>query len=143
MGDFVQRIDELLDRVGDGRLRGTVTIDQVYAAYQHYREDLQHRVGKVRFLSDPLNTEYRSYFQKIADAVLEPAGPVHGMIEATESLAHSAATQTPVELYNLARSQAVTVRDQGAIAYHRDPRQGRLSEAELRALHRGRGRRRR
>lgn len=142
MGEFQQRINDLIDRVGSGRLRGTVTVDQVYAAYQHFREDLTHRVGKVRFLSDPLNTGYRSYFQSVADHVLEPGGPVHGMTQAVESLANASATQTPVELYNLARSQAVTVRDQGAVVYHRDARQRRLSEAELRALHRGRRRRR-
>lgn len=142
MSEFEERINELLERVGDGRLRGTVTIDQVYAAYQHFRADLSHRVGKVRYLSDPLNAEYRSFFQRIADEVLEPGGPVHGMVSAVESLANSAATQTPVDLFNLARSQAITVRDKGAIVYHRDPRQGRLSEAELRALHRGRRRRR-
>jgi hypothetical protein len=142
MGDFVARIDELLERVGDGRLRGEVRVDQVYAAYQHFRKDLRHRVGNAEYLSRPLNTEYRSYFQSVADHVLEPAGPVHGMVVATESLANSAATQTPVDQFNLARSQAVTVRDQGAVAYHRDARQRRLSEAELRALHRGRRRRR-
>lgn len=142
MGDFEARIDELLERVGDGRLRGTVTVDQVYAAYQNFREDLRHRVGKARFLSDALSTGHRAYLQEIADHVLEPAGPVHGMAQACEALAHSAATQTPVELFNLARSQAITVRDQGAVVYRRAARQGRLSEAELRALHRGRRRRR-
>lgn len=142
MGSFLARIDELLDRVGDGRLRGEVRIDQVYAAYQHNRPDLSHRVGNALYLSKPLNTEHRSFFQKIADEVLEPGGPVHGMVSAVEALANSAATQTPVDLFNLARSQSTTVRDQGAVVYHRDPRQQRLSEAELRALHHGRRRRR-
>lgn len=141
MGDFVQRIDELLERVGEGRLRGTVTIDQVYARYQHERGDLSHRVGNSQYLARPLNTNYRSYFQEIADHVLEPAGPVHGMTMAAEALANASGTQTPVELFNLARSQSVSVRDQGALVYHRAPRQRRLSDAELRQLHRGRRRR--
>jgi hypothetical protein len=141
MGDFEERIEQLLEQVGDGRLRGTVTVDQVYAAYQHFREDLRHRVGMARYLSFPLVDGYRGYIQTIADHVLEPAGPVHGMTQACESLAHAAATRTPVEQFNLARSQAVTVRDQGAVVYRRAARQRRLSEAELRALRRGRRRR--
>lgn len=141
MGEFQERIEELIERVGDGRLRGTVTVDQVYAAYQNFRLDLHHRVGKARFLSDSLTEGYRDYFQSVADHVLEPAGPVHGMVQACEALANTTATRTPVELFNLARSQGITVRDKGAIVYHREPRQRRLSEAELRALRRGRRRR--
>jgi hypothetical protein len=141
MSEFEERIRELIDRVGEGRLRGTVRVDQVYAAYQHFREDLRHRVGMARYLSFPLSDGYRHYFQSIADHVLEPAGPVHGMVQACESLAHSAATRTPILHNNLARSQAVTVRDRGAVVYHRDARQRRLSEAELRSLSRGRRRR--
>ena len=142
MGEFGDRIQELIERVGDGRLRGTVTVDQVYAAYQNFRTDLRHPVGKARFLSDALTENYHHYFEEIARHVLEPGGPVHGMQQACESLANTAATQTPVELFNLARSQAITVRDKGAVVYHREPRQRRLSDAELRALRRGRRRRR-
>lgn len=138
MGDFEQRIEQLLERVGYGHLRGTVTVDQVYAAYQNFRTDLRHRVGKARYLSDALTMGYRRYLQSVADQVLEPAGPVHGMAQACESLAHTAAVQTPVLFFNLARSQAVTVRDNGAVVFHRDARQRRLSESELRALRRGR-----
>lgn len=141
MGEFEDRIRELMDRVGDGRLRGQVKVDQVYAAYQHWRQDLAHRVGNARYLSDPFNTEHRTYLQAIADEVLEEGGIVQGMVRAMESLANSAATQTPVELFNLARSQSVSVRDQGALVYHRDARQRRLSEAELRALKKGKRRR--
>lgn len=142
MSEFQERTDELIDRVGQGRLRGTVRVDQVYAAYQHFREDLNHRVGMARYLSYPLADGYRRYFQAIADEVLEPGGPVHGMVQACEALAHAAATKTPVQDFNLARSQGVVVRDQGAVVYRREPRQRRLSEAELRMLKRGRRRRR-
>lgn len=142
MGDFVQKIDELLERVGEGKLSGTVQVDQVYAKYQLLREDLNHSVGNAHYLSRPLNEKHPEYFQRMADRLLDPGGIVSGMISACESLAGSAATQTPVEAFNLARSGSVTVRDQGAIAYHRPAQQGRLSEEELRALRRGRRRRR-
>lgn len=141
MGDFEQRIDELLERVGDGRLRGTVQVDQVYAKYQELREDLQHSVGNAHYLSRPLNEHHPQYFQRMADRLLDPGGIVAGMISSCESLAGSAATQTPVEAFNLARSGSVTVRDQGAIVYHRPAQQGRLSKEELKAIKRGRRRR--
>lgn len=141
MGDFEKRINELLERVGDGRLRGEVRIDQVYARYQHERPDLHHSVGNMHFLSIPLNTHYRSYFEHIGDKVLdEGGGIVQGMVSSCESLANSSSTQTPVDFNNLSRSAGITVRDQGAVVYHREPRQQRLSEAELKALRRGRRR---
>lgn len=143
MGDFTERIDELLDRVGDGRLRGTVTVDQVYAKYQLLREDLQHSVGNSHYLSRPLNEKYPEYFQRMADKVLDSGGIVSGMVDSCESLANSAATQTPVELFNLARSGSVVVRDQGSVVYRRPAQQGRLSDQELRQLRRGKKRRRR
>jgi hypothetical protein len=33
MGDFAERIDELMERVGTGDLVGTVEVSQLYAQY--------------------------------------------------------------------------------------------------------------
>lgn len=143
MGDFIQRIDELLERVGNGRLRGTVQVDQIYAKYQHEREDLHHSVGNAHYLSRPLNEHHAQYFQEMADKVLDSGGIVSGMVSSCESLANSTTSQTPVEQFNLARSNSVTVRDQGSVVYHRPAQQRRLSDEELKALRRGRRRKRR
>jgi hypothetical protein len=132
-------VPEILDMVGDGKLSGTLTIDQVYAKYQHERLDLHHpRGGKARYLADPFVENYRLYLQRIADHVLEPDGMVDAMADVLDSLSSASARETPVEFYNLARSHGVVVRDRGAIARQRRPAQGRLSKDELREQRKGR-----
>lgn len=91
-------------------------------------------------MSEALTAEYRAYLQAIADDTLQ-AGPVYGMVRATEALANSSATRTPVLFFNLARSARTTVYDRGRIAYRREASQPRLSKTALKRLRRGRGKR--
>lgn len=77
----------LAEAVGPGFLVGKVTVDQVYAHYQHERLDLKHpRGGMARYLTVPLFTNRNAYLIQVAKTVLQDGG-VRGMATAMEHLA--------------------------------------------------------
>jgi hypothetical protein len=141
-GNFRERIDELIGFVGPGLLSGVVSVDQVYAKYQHERMDLHHpRGGKARYLADPLVQNYARYLGEIANHALEEDGCRRGMYDSMTHLVNASAAETPVEFVNLIRSQAIEVRDNGAVWRSRPAYQHRLSEQELKDERRGKRRR--
>jgi hypothetical protein len=143
-GDFGDKIDELAQRVGSDFLVGEVTVDQVYAQYQHEGLDLDHpRGGQAHYLTDPLLAESGNYLQEVADTVLNDGG-VAGMATAMDNLAGSdgasgIATTAPVLFGDLRDSGHPQVFDspsdigEGRIVFDREPRAHRLTEAELKA----------
>lgn len=135
MADFFARMDELAEMVGHGDLTGTVSVDQVYARFQHEGLDLYHpRGGQALYLQQPLMSHKDRYLQSVADGVLDDGGR-DAMIRAVEDLAEDGgvATHAPVELGDLRASGHPSVSSDGAVVYDRPPRQHRLSEEELRA----------
>lgn len=135
-GDFGAGIDEIKQLVGDGDLVGALNVDQVYAHYQHEGMDLNHpNGGQAKFLETALHANAGSYMQKIADTILE-GGAVDAMIDVVEQLDDDSAQLTPKETTVLARSGHPTVTDNGALVYDRAPEVPRLTDAELRAIHR-------
>lgn len=129
---FVQRTRELEDMV-QGRLRGSVVVDQVYAQYQHERLDLRHpRGGNALYLQQPLFDNRNRYLQNVADTVLKDGGR-NGMIKAMEHLSKQVEKQAPVEFGDLRHSGHPMVREGREITYDRPPLVKRLSEAALRA----------
>jgi hypothetical protein len=135
---FGARIAELKAMVGDGELRGTVIVDQIYAHYQHEGLDFKHpHGGEARFLAQPLLDNRDRYLQHYADQLLHDGGQV-AMAENMENLAGDGgvATHAPVLYNNLRRSGHPVVTSDGAVIYDRPPEQHRLSEEELRAIYR-------
>lgn len=132
MGSFQDRIDELI-AMAEGDLKGNVTVDQVYAKYQHERLDLKHpRGGKARYLADPLYQNASSYLQNIADSVLEDGG-VRGMTESMQRLSNEVYLNAPVEFNDLKNSGHPSVTSNGVTVYDSPPNVPRLTEEELRA----------
>jgi hypothetical protein len=139
MGDFAARIDELKALVGEGTCTGAVERDQVYAHYQEARLDLKHpNGGQAMYQEGTLYQKASEYLETIAGTVLD-AGPDEGMAEVVEQFAGDSGEACPKELTLLAHSDHPTVTSNGAVVYDRAPEVPRLSEAELRELHRGRG----
>jgi hypothetical protein len=137
-GDFADRIDQLMERVGSGDLVGRVECDQVYAAAQHNNLDWVHpRGGQALYLQQPLMDHHEDYLQKIADGILDDGGK-RAMIDAVEDLAEDGgiARLAPVEYSDLRDSGHPSVTEDGAEVYDREPRQHRLSEDELKAKYR-------
>lgn len=131
----------VLDQVGEGHLTGTLTIDQVYAKYQHERTDLVHpRGGGPAYARRPLFANYQDYISRVAKALLD-GDPERAMADCMESLNSATAKATPVQFTNLRRSGHPRVYSNGRRVYDRTPWQHRLSREELRVLRR-KGRRR-
>jgi hypothetical protein len=113
-------------------LKGTVTVDQVYAHYQHEHLEFHHpRGGEAKFLERPLFGHYRFYLQDYADSVLRDGGRP-AMERAMEHLSDQVETRAPVEFWDLRRSGHPQVFLGPRQVYDRPPKQRRLTEEELR-----------
>lgn len=131
---FVQRISELQEMVGDGTCHGSVERDQVYAHYQEARLDLKHpNGGRALYQESTLYGKSSDYLKAIAEQVLA-TGVDAGMVEAMEQFALDSGDACPKELTLLAHSDHPTVTSSGSVVYDRAPEVPRLSEQELREL---------
>jgi hypothetical protein len=131
-GTFSARIDELRKRVGSEKITATVTVDQVYAHYQHERMDLHHpRGGGPKFLERPLTGRYRDYLGDYAKTVLGDGGQP-AMRRSAEHLSDQVEVTAPAEFGDLRRSGHPTVTAGGRTLYDRPPKQHRLTAGELR-----------
>lgn len=134
---FSERMTELRRQTGaPERLRGQVTVDQVYAHYQHERTELHHpRGGGPFYLAKPLFDHFREYLGQYARTVLDDGGQ-RAMIHSMEHLADAVEVYAPREFGDLMRSGHPEVYSGPRQVYNRDPKQHRLSEAELRLKNR-------
>ena len=135
VGTAVERLTGLRERThsGSGRLRGSVTIDQVYAHYQHERLDLHHpRGGGPKYLEWPLFRHHPTWLHNIADSYFEDGGE-RAMSYAMEDLSDLAEVAAPWEFGDLIHSGHPQVTRGLRDVYDRPPKRHRLSKAELRA----------
>lgn len=132
MSDFFAMTDALEGKVGEGVLDGSVTVDQVYALYQHEGADFNHpRGGEAFYLARPL-MENRDELLGAFRAVIEgDATCVEVMTADVEALADAIPVRAPVEFNVLRQSASPAVEDNGAEVYHRPPNMPRLTQAEL------------
>lgn len=142
-GTFHDRIEELIESVGDGHLTGTVEVDQLYAAIQHESLSFKHpRGGRAKYLSGPLLENSYTYVQEWAQSLL--TGKLkEAMIKSMEDLSKEVYDRAPREFNDLRLSAHPIVMDGDMKAYDRPPFRARLSDEELRAkgqLRSGRGR---
>lgn len=136
-GMFAERIAELRRRTDLGStLHGSVTVDQVYAHYQHEHLEFRHpRGGHAMFLSAPLYTHYREYIEAVARSWLDDGGK-RAMERSMEHLSDQVEIEAPVEFWDLRRSGHPEVHVGQRLVYDRHPKQRRLTEPELRAKNR-------
>lgn len=133
METFSQRIAELRRMTGAPEtLRGQVVVDQRYAHYQHERADLHHpRGGRAFYLQSPLYGHFREYLTEYARDVLIDGGH-RAMERAMEHLSNAVEVEAPVDFGDLRRSGHPQVQAGERIIYDREPKQHRLTAAELR-----------
>ncbi len=132
-GTFSERIDELRKMVGSGKLAGSVTVDQVYAKYQHERMELHHpRGGSAKYLQKPLMDHYRDYIGDYAKTVLSDGGQA-AMKRSMEHLSDAVEITAPREWGDLLKSGSPKVTQGGRTLYDRPPKAARLTEQELKA----------
>lgn len=142
-GDFVQRVTELQEQVGQNDLIGSLERDQVYAHYQEAGVNrfsggplVYHGGGQARYQESSLYDYSGEFLGVIADEILNGGG-TDAMAAAMEKFDDYSGQRCPKDVEILCNSGHPTVTDDGAVTYDRAPRVARLSEAELRALHPG------
>ena len=146
MGSFQKGCDDLIEKVGHGKLEGKVTVDQVYAAPQHEGYWVtgplaghvirnHPRGGQAKFLEQPLFEKAEDYMHNLADSVLD-GFLVQAMAENMEDLADEVLHKAPREDDFLRNSAHPQVFDDGQLAYNREPLVPRMTEAELREARR-------
>lgn len=137
MSTFGDRMAELAEKVGRGKLTGSVEVDQVYAQYQHEGLDLKHpNGGQAKYLGEPLFANTDRYMERLTEAVLD--GDLdQAMIQNMEHLSGEVEKKAPVDIGNLRESGHPVVVSDGVTVYDRAPVQRRLTEQELKALHPG------
>ncbi len=126
------------ERVGDGELEGSVTVDQVYALYQHEGVGFVHpRGGEAHYLSGPL-TENADIYLEGFSTVFEQDGLAADdvMAAAMEDLAGQIPDRAPVEFNVLRQSASPSVHSDGVEVFHRPPLMPRLAQEELNAIRR-------
>jgi len=131
---FVAALDRLSDKIGTGRIRGRVEVDQVYARYQHEGLDLNHpRGGQAKYLEQPLYANAPLYMADLAARVLPDGDLEQAMADCMEDLSGEVFDRAPIEFLDLRASGHPTVERGGAVVYDRPPMQARLTEPQLRA----------
>jgi hypothetical protein len=133
MERFSERIAELRRMTGaPHRLRGSVTVDQIYAHYQHEHLEFRHpRGGRALYLQAPFFDKYDEYLDAYAREVLDDGGQ-HAMERSMENLSEQVEREAPREFGDLMRSGHPEVFSGDNRVYDRPPQQHRLSEQELR-----------
>jgi hypothetical protein len=132
--EFATRTAGLREQARSGELlRGSVTVDQVYAHYQHERLDLRHpRGGGPKYLERPLFEHYGDYLAAIAASYLDDGGQ-REMARAMEHLSDEAELAAPWEFGDLIHSGHPQVHAGHELVYDRPPKRHRLTAAELAA----------
>lgn len=130
---FDVRMQQLAERVGTGKMTGSVVVDQVYAKFQHESLDLRHpNGGQAKFLSEPLMKHHREYLTFVAERLLRE-GPEAGMKQSMDYLSAEVLLNAPVEFGDLRRSGSPSVTDGATEIYRKPPIQRRLTALELAA----------
>lgn len=112
-------------------LRGQVTVDQVYAHYQHEHLEFRHpRGGQAMYLQAPLYEHFREYLDEYARTVLQDGGQP-SMGRSMEHLSDEVETHAPREFGDLMRSGHPEVYQGERQIYDRPPKQHRLTPQEL------------
>jgi hypothetical protein len=138
-GDFLARMDELIEKHDGGTLVGSVVVDQVYARYQHERMDLRHPAGgQAKFLSGPLLEKASGYLNSLSRAVLN-GSMTETMARCMESLSLQVWEKAPRDFWDLRQSGNPRVFEGHTEVYNRAPIVPRLTEAQLREKARLRG----
>lgn len=137
MADFVETLEVLIVKTGEGTLVGHVGFNQVYAHRQHEELGWKHpHGGQAKYLSTPLYANAGIYLQRLADAVLEGSLD-QAMIQNVTELADQAADLAPVQpLLGVLRGSAHPwVTSNGAVIFDRPPVYPRLPDIVLDEMH--------
>lgn len=142
MKSFQEGVDELKRLVGDGALRGEISVNQVYARYQDSGKGpkgkpafaFDHpRGGQAMYLSGPVRYRRSEVMQRWANNVLR-GRLVHETIDILHSFKDNVELNAPREFDVLRNSVALKLADRGAPVFDLPPLIPRLTEAEIKSI---------
>lgn len=124
--EFVQRIDELSQQVGTGRITAGCLVDQIYAQNQHQNMTFHHTVGRSHYLGGPMLENQAYLMMRIAQSIIDEGGShlKREMINVADTLAgyvFKHAPRDPDVGDVLANSGSPYVVDGGIEIYRRPP----------------------
>lgn len=130
-GSFEDRMRELSNLVGKGKITGTITGDQIYAARQHNSPELSHpRGGEPFFLRDAFNAKQQEHLQRLALQLF--SGNTQALfISFVNQVADVASAKAPIELGNLRKSFSTSVKVGGSYIYRKPAQRARMNKTEL------------
>jgi hypothetical protein len=115
--EFIARTNQLIERVGQGKIQAGVKVDQVYAEFQHERTDLRHpNGGKPNYLRDPLFANTGRWLQRTAAQMLNRR-MVSLFVDIADDLSGGVAEQAPVFFGDLRASGEPRVKEGGRFVY--------------------------
>lgn len=143
---FSEGIDELKEIIGDGVLKATNTVNQVYAAPQsrgfwetgplagvHIRN---HPGGGIEdFLGSQIQgTGMRDMLTWVAQAIGEKRPIAESAADTVDDYIRGVRNLAPKQTGNLSKSGAGQVTSDGVVVYDRPPEVPRMSKEQLKAL---------
>jgi hypothetical protein len=133
-GDLHERLAKLRRDIGiPETIHGSVTVDQVYAHYQHEHVEFHHpRGGRAKYLQIPLLKYFRDYLASYARNVLSDDDGLRSVERSMEHLSDQVELEAPREWGDLMRSGHPEVHVGEVQRYDRPPKVHRLTEQELR-----------
>jgi len=113
-------------------IHGSVTVDQIYAHYQHEHMEFHHpRGGRAKYLQIPLLRHFHDSLASYARDVLHDGG-IRTIWRSMEHLSDQVELEAPREWGDLMRSGHPQVSVGQVSRYDRPPKVHRLTETELR-----------
>lgn len=127
-------IAEVIKQTAGPKVQSKVTVDQVYAHYQHEVLYFRHpRGGMAKYLEVPLFAEHDVWLEEFALGLLnieERAAHRWGRVTG-DAMVHVVEVNAPDEFGDLRRSAALEVREGGKVIINKPAAVHRLTEAEL------------
>jgi hypothetical protein len=126
--EFIARTDELMNRVGQGKIQASVLVDQVYAHFQHERTDLRHpRGGTAHYLRNPLFAGTPRWLRQVG-AQMTHRNMVSIFVDIADDLSGGVAQEAPEFMGDLRNSGEPRVKEGGRFVW-RGTAMPRLSNA--------------
>lgn len=121
MDSFSERMRLLEEAVGEGNITAGVDVDQPYAQDQH-ETPYRHRVGQMKYLSEPLFSNVNELMVGIAESVLTEDGSdlQDGMQNTAIKMADFVRDNAPKDTGRLRESASPYVKE-GAVETYRVP----------------------
>lgn len=129
-----QGIKLLRQRTGGARVKAKVTVDQIYAKYQHESLDLEHpRGGRAKYLEAPLFEGYNQSIEEFALGLLRVEEETAGRRWAGtgRDLVRAVGTEAPIEFGELRRSASLVVTEGRKVVIDEPASAHRMTDTEI------------